>query len=271
MRQIYLLKFGGNALSGKDDLRRLSREVAELVKDGTEIVLVHGGGPEISAEMEKRGFKPVKIAGVRITDEQGLAVAEEVLKRINGDVVDCLEEAGVNAVGMPGYFCSECRRKAPYHGPDDTGKQVTVDLGLVGEVVKVDTQTVLDMLNEDIVPVIYPIGAEGTQHLNVNADTMAAGLAAGLKCKEMIAITDVPGILRDVHDQSSKIDQVTLGQLDDLIATGIVSGGMVPKVEACRQAILAGVGAVRMVNGKDPNNIVTDVMRGVPHGTLIVR
>ena len=275
MRDIYLLKFGGNALDGADGLRRLAHEVADLVEKGIAIVMVHGGGPAISAEMERLGMQPRKVAGVRVTDEAGLEVAEKVLRQINGEVVAALEEAGVRAIGLPGYFCTECERKKPYTALED-GKEVTVDLGLVGEVVSVDEQTLFDLVDERIVPVVYPIGGmavdDKVQHLNVNADTMAAGIAAGIKCREMIAITDVPGILRDVHDPSSKIDKVTFADLDALIADGTVSGGMVPKVEACRKAVNAGARTVRMVNGRDPENIITDIIiNGAPKGTLIVK
>ena len=274
MRNIYLVKFGGNALDGKGGMRQLAHEVADLVRDGYSIVLVHGGGPEISAEMERLGMKPMKGAGVRITDEAGLEVAEKVLKKINADLVDCLLDAGAIAVGMPGYFCTECERKKPYKAVEN-GKELTVDPGLVGEVVSVDKQTIFDLLDQHIVPVVYPIGAEVVgdkmQHLNVNADTMAAGIAAGVECKEMIAITDVPGILENVHDLSSKIDRVTFKEIDQLLADGTISGGMVPKVEACRKAVLAGAEAVRMVNGRDPESIVKDVIMGAPKGTLIVK
>ena len=274
MRNIYLIKFGGNALDGKGGMRQLAHEVADLVREGYSIVLVHGGGPEISAEMERLGMKPMKVAGVRITDEAGLEVAENVLKKINTDLVDCLLDAGAVAVGMPGYFCTECERKKPYKAVEN-GKELTVDPGLVGEVVSVDEQTIFDLLDQNIIPVIYPIGAEAVgdkvQHLNVNADTMAAGIAAGVHCKEMIAITDVPGILENVHDPSSKIDRVTFKEIDQLLADGTISGGMVPKVEACRKAVLAGAEAVRMVNGRDPESIVKDVIMGAPKGTLIVK
>ena len=274
MRNIYLVKFGGNALDGKDGMRQLAQEVSELTAEGYSIVLVHGGGPEISAEMERLGMTPKKVAGVRVTDEAGLEVAEKVLRRINSDLVECLIDAGVKAVGIPGYFCTECVKKAPSKVVVD-GKEVAIDLGLVGEVSAVDKQMIFDLLDEKVIPVVYPIGAmavdDKVQHLNVNADTMAAGIAAGVKCKEMIAITDVPGILRDVHDPLSKIDRVTFKDIDDLLADGTISGGMVPKVEACRKAVNAGAEAVRMVNGRDPESIVKDVIKGSNKGTLIVK
>ncbi len=270
MGNLYLMKFGGNAISGKEDMLRLSKEIAILIKKGAKIVLVHGGGPAISAEMERQGLKPEKVCGVRITDRVGLAVAEDVLHQINEDVIASLEEAGVNAFPVPAYMCTLCKKKAPVTMVED-GVEKSVDLGLVGEVVEVDGDMLHLLLKKGITPVIYPIGSDGENKLNVNADTMAAGIAAGVECTEMIAITDVPGILRDVKDPSSKINKVTLSEIDDLIADGTISGGMIPKVEACRSALLAGVSVVRMVNGKDERNIVTDIMNDVPHGTVIVK
>ena len=267
MDKLYLLKFGGNAIRGRDDMMRLSREVAELIAGGCRVVLVHGGGSEISEEMERRGMTPVKVAGVRVTDADSLEVAEAVLRRINSEVVACLQDCGVSAVGIPGYFCTVCTRKPPV-----TVDGEEVDLGLVGEPSGTDPSSILDLLDRGITPVVYPIGKDADgRMLNVNADTMAAGISAGTGCDEMITITDVPGILLDVGDPSSKIDELPLSRVDELIADGTISGGMIPKVEACRRALEAGAGAVRMVNGKDPRNIVSDIIRGVPHGTLIRR
>lgn len=268
MDGLYVMKFGGNAIRGHDDLMRLAKEVAGMIKDGAKVIMVHGGGPEISAEMEKRGMEPKKVNGVRVTDEAGLEVAEIVLRRLNADVVSCLGEAGVTALGMPGYHCTVCVKKPPVKAEDGT----MVDLGLVGEVVGTDPNVLFDLLENGIVPVVYPIGrSEDGVTLNVNADTMVAGIAAEVGCTEMIAITDVPGILRDVHDMSSKIDQLSIAEVDALIADGTISGGMIPKVEACKKALLAGVSTVRMVNGKDERSIVSDIMKGVAHGTVITR
>jgi acetylglutamate kinase len=120
--------------------------------------------------------------------------------------------------------------------------------------------------------VIYPIGKdEKGNKLNVNADTMAAGIAAGIGCEELIMITDVPGILLDVKDPSSLVNKLTLKEVDELISNGTISGGMIPKVDACRSALEAGAKTVRMVNGKDPRSILTDLMKNVPHGTIITK
>ena len=269
---LYVMKFGGNAIRGKEAMMRLCREIAQMRSQGAKVILVHGGGPEISAEMERRGMQPKKVAGIRITDLETLDVTEKVLSDLNKDVVGCLIEAGVDAIGMPGYHCAMFVKKPPMKVVED-GEEKEVDVGLVGEVSECDPTPLMDLLEQDIVPVIYPIGKDKDgRRLNVNADTMVAGIAASVPCKEMLAITDVPGILMDVNDPNSKLDRVTLEEIDDLIAKGVISGGMVPKVEACRKAILAGVGTVRMVNGTDPECIVADVMKeGSLRGTVIVR
>lgn len=268
---VYLIKFGGNAISGKADLDRLSREIAALIHDNAKIVLVHGGGPEINVELEKKGIVPVKVAGQRITDDATLEVAESVLKKINTDVVESLKVAGVTAIGVPGYFVIECVKKMPITVTEN-GEEITVDLQNVGDIVSVDVETIEDLLRGGVTPVIYPIGASSDmKHLNINADTMAASIATNIKCMEMIQITDVPGIMLDVKDPSSKQDILTLTEVDKLIADGVITGGMIPKVDACRNALNAGVAKVRMVNGKDPRSIISNVKGSAEHGTIITK
>ena len=172
MKDLYVLKFGGNAIRGHDDLMRLSREIAEILKGGDRVVLVHGGGPEISEEMERRGMVPNKVCGLRITDGDVLDVTETVLRNLNSEVVSCLQECGVSAVGIPGYFCTLCERKPPFMVKDGD-EEVEVDLGLVGEVVDMNPDPIIDLLNQGILPVVYPIGRDADgRMLNVNADTM---------------------------------------------------------------------------------------------------
>ena len=270
MDDVFVLKFGGNAIKGREDLDRLAKEVAGLIKGGARIIMVHGGGPEINAEMERIGLVPKKVAGVRITDDRTLEVAEKVLRQINSDVVDAMKAADIDAVGVPGYYVAAFERRKPYTVTEN-GEQVTVDLMNVGDVTDANIEVLEDLLSSGVTPIVYPIGADADgNHLNVNADTMAAGIAAGIRCREMIQITDVPGIMLDIDDPESLQSELSLAQVDDLIAKGIISGGMVPKVEACRKALKAGVKKVRMVNGKDPRTIVSDVMQeGVRHGTVI--
>lgn len=267
---LYLIKFGGNAISDDEDLSRLCEEIWEMTDRGSKVILVHGGGPEISAEMERLGTKPTKVNGVRVTDAEGLKVAAKVLRKINVRVTDALCGADVPHIGMPAYACTICKKTDPVTYIED-GMEKTADMGLVGEVVSVDTGMLNDILDAGVVPVIYPIGSDGVNDLNVNADMMAAGIAAGMECDEMIAITDVPGVLKDVKDPSSKYDKLTTEEVLALIKDGTISGGMIPKVEACIKAIRAGARAVRMVNGKDPDNIVSDISAESNKGTVITK
>ncbi len=265
---LYLIKFGGNAISNDEDLFRLCEEIWDMVDKGSRIILVHGGGPEISVELERLGLKLEKINGVRVTNIEGLEVVSKVLKSINERITDALYEADVSNIGMPAHLCTLCKKLDPVRYSED-GVEKTADLGLVGDVVDVDTDMLNDLMDAGVVPVIYPIGSDGIGYLNVNADTMAAGIAARMECDEMIAITDVPGVLRDVNDPSSKYDKLTVEEVLALIKDGTISGGMIPKVEACINAVRAGARAVRMVNGKDPNKIVSDITDEINKGTVI--
>ncbi|MGI6472387.1 MAG: acetylglutamate kinase [Candidatus Methanomethylophilaceae archaeon] len=265
---LYLIKFGGNAISDDGDLRRICGEVRELKESGSDVILVHGGGPAISAAMEKAGLKPEKVNGVRITDSEGLKVVEKVLGEINLRVCETLDSLEVSNKGMAAYSCTLCKKISPVSFIED-GKEKTVDLGLVGEVDTVDAETLKALLDDGKVPVIYPIGSDGKERLNVNADTMAAGIAAAMKCDEMIAVTDVPGVLRNVNDPSSLYGRLTVKEVYALIEDGTIHGGMIPKVEACVNAVRAGARAVRMVNGKDPNKILSDITDGRDKGTVI--
>jgi acetylglutamate kinase len=267
---LYLIKFGGNAISDEGDLSRLCEEIWEMTDSGHKVILVHGGGPEISAEMERLGMKPTKVNGMRVTDAEGLEVAAKVLKKINARVTEALYVADVPHIGMPAYACTMCRKVEPVAYCED-GVQKTADLGLVGEVASVNTGMLHDILNAGVVPVIYPIGSDGISDLNVNADTMAAGIAASMECDEMVAITDVPGVLKDVKDLSSKYDRLTIDEALALIEDGTISGGMIPKVEACIKAVRAGARAVRMVNGKDLDNIVSGISAESGKGTVITK
>lgn len=267
---LYLIKFGGNAISNDEDLSRLCEEIWVMTDQGSKAILVHGGGPEISAEMERLGMKPTKVNGVRVTDAEGLEVATKVLKKINRRVTDALYNSDVPQIGMPAYACTLCKKTDPVIYMED-GVRKTADMGLVGEVISVDTEMLSEILEAGVVPVIYPIGSDGVNDLNVNADTMAAGIAAGMECDEMIAITDVPGVLRDVKDPSSKYEKLTIDEALSLIEDGTISGGMVPKVEACIKAVRYGARAVRMVDGKDPDNIISGISEGSGKGTVITK
>lgn len=261
----YLFKIGGNALGDAKDRERFCSSVSNMIDAGSRVIIVHGGGPEINKALEDKGIQPKKINGFRITDKDTLDVVKTTLSSINGSLVRSMKKAEVKAFGIPGYVISLSKKKEPL---DIDGEKV--DLMFVGDVISVDVDAIEGLFDYGITPVVYPIGAdEDGRYLNINADSMASGIAAALKCDEMVQITDVPGILMDVKDPSSKIDEMTLKGVDDLIARGVISGGMIPKVEACREALDAGVARVRMINGKDEKVILSDIVHGSKVGTLI--
>ena len=267
-----LVKFGGNALSGEGDLDRFGQDIASLVKAGYDPVLVHGGGPEISAEMEKRGLKVKKVAGLRVTDDASLLIAEEVLRRINKQVVDALVGAGVKAKGMAGadHGVAVAEKKPPFKARDESGNEIVADLGNVGEVSRVDAKKLEAAMFGGAVPVIYPICADASgRKLNVNADTVAAHVARAAGAEEMVLVTDVPGILRGGEGTMEVIRSATLNEIDGLIAAGVITGGMVPKLEAARVALQSGVRTVYMLNGKEPHSIVRKLIDGEACGTRI--
>lgn len=262
-----LIKFGGNALSGEGDLERFGQDIASLIGSGFRPILVHGGGPEISEEMERRGLKVRKVSGLRVTDAAALEVAADVLGRINSQIVKVLTAAGVRAVGMSGCDASVIATKMPpVKVTGASGEVASVDLDRVGEVSHVRPERLEMMISRGEVPVIYPICAtsEGIR-LNVNADTVAAHVARAARALEMVLVTDVPGILKD----GQVIRSITLARIDELIAEGVITGGMVPKVEACRTALSSGVRTVYMLNGKEPRSLVRKLIQGEEIGTQI--
>ncbi len=270
MAGIFVIKFGGNTLADPANVESLTKELLALQKEGRKIVVVHGGGNSISAEMKARGLTPVMVGGQRVTDEPAMEVVEDVLHRINTELVEQFTAAGVKCIGVGAFRFTISALRPPYHVMED-GVDKVYDLGLCGYVTDVDPNPLLDLLDAGVIPVIYPVGTDGSRKINVNADTMSGGIAVGIGADELLAVTDVPGILRNFPDPESKIDRVTLAEIDGLVQSGVISGGMIPKVEAAASAVRAGAHAVRMVNGTGGRNEISKSIRGEPVGTLIVK
>ena len=262
MNRRILLKFGGNALSDKDDMNRFAQDVCTISNAGFTPVIVHGGGPEISAEMERRGMKALKVAGLRITDIDALHVAEEVLKSLNSGIVQVFQKAGCSVQGMSAEGIITASKKPPVLSD---GKEV--DLGYVGDVASVNPQSIDSVLMSGNIPIIYPICSDSNGlKLNVNADTVASGVAKAAGASEMVLVTDVPGILND----GKRIPSLTLADVDNLIHSKVITGGMLPKVEACRAALLNGANTVYMLNGKEPHSLARRLINGEDCGTSIM-
>ncbi|MDD1746224.1 MAG: acetylglutamate kinase [Methanomassiliicoccales archaeon] len=267
-----LIKIGGSSIAGKEALESFAQNIALLVGLGIRPVVVHGGGPEINEEMKRRGLPVQKVAGLRVTDDETLKVANEVLARINEEIVYALKRVQVKAVGLQGAERDTlvARKLDPVKVKDENGNEVSVDLGNVGEVCSVDPLNLNNLINNGFVPVIYPIcSTKDYKLMNVNADTAAAHIAKTIKAEEMILITDVPGIMREFGKPDTTIKEVTVAQLQQLINEGVVSGGMIPKAQACELAVLGGVKAVHMLDGREKDAIVNQLLSGENLGTMV--
>ena len=269
-----VIKFGGSSIGGEDELDLFAQDISFLVSIGVKPVIVHGGGPEINEELKRRGLNVKKVAGLRITDDATLAVAMDVLAGINHQIVDALKRAGLKAVGMAGGECDivRCKKMAPTTTKDENGHEIKVDLGNVGEITIVDPARLNLLIASGIVPVIYPICSAGAgRMMNVNADTTAAHIAKALRSSDLVLVTDVAGIMREFGKEETVIRRATVDEIDELIESGVVSEGMIPKVEACKVAINGGVGKAHMVCGRERSVIVDALLSDKEHGTVITR
>ncbi|OPY31037.1 MAG: Acetylglutamate/acetylaminoadipate kinase [Methanomassiliicoccales archaeon PtaU1.Bin124] len=270
-RQV-VIKFGGSSID-EDSLKRFASDINEFVKLGVRPVIVHGGGPEITEEMKRRGLPVRKVLGLRITDDATLEVAKGVLTRINDQIVRALQSAGIRSIGMAGTECNTviCHKMAPVKGKDEKGSPIEADLGWVGEPEKVDPRLLLNLTSRGFVPVMFTICADAEGNLmNVNADTAAAHVAVGVKAADLLLVTDVPGLMRVFGDPSTIIPEIRTSEFQSLVNDGVVKDGMIPKLEACVMAVKGGVGAAHMVDGKDADAIVGQLLAGKNHGTRII-
>jgi len=269
-----IIKFGGSSIGGVAELDQFVQDISFLVSLDIKPIIVHGGGPEINEELKRRNLKVKKVAGLRITDDATLVVAVDVLTGINVQIVDALKRAGLKAVGLAGGEGNtiRCKKIAPVKSKGEDGKVVMVDLGNVGEITEVDPSKLDQLINSGFVPVIYPICSAGNGAImNVNADTTAAHIAKAVHSEDLVLVTDVPGIMREFGKEETVIRHATLEEVDALIEEGIISDGMIPKVEACKLAIRGGVSRAHMVCGRDRSAIIDALLSDEEHGTVITR
>ena len=265
-----VVKYGGHAMGESELSRAFAQDVALLKQSGVNPIVVHGGGPQIGAMLEKLGIRSEFRDGLRVTDRATVEVVEMVLAgSINKDIVAAINAEGEWAIGLSGkdgnmVFAEKVRRTAT--DPDSNIERV-VDLGFVGEPVEVD-RTLLDLLaRSEMIPVIAPIapGRDGETY-NINADTFAGAIAGALQAARLLFLTDVPGVL----DRNGRlIDELSVADARALIADGTVSGGMIPKVETCIEAVERGVAGVVIVNGKTAHAVLLELFTPHGAGTLI--
>jgi len=270
--EIVVVKYGGHAMGEEDLAREFARDVVLLEQTAINPVVVHGGGPQIEAMLKRVGVKSQYAAGLRVTDETTLEIVEMVLAgSINKQMVGYINEAGGKAIGLCGKDGNMvvARKLTRTVIDPDSALEKIVDLGFVGEPEKVDTTVLDQVLGRNLIPVLAPVAA-GTNGgtYNVNADTFAVAIAGALKAKRLLLLTDVAG----VFDKSKKlIKELTADEARRLIADGTISGGMIPKVETCIDALERGVEAVVILDGKVPHAVLLELFTELGAGTLFRR
>jgi len=270
--EIVVVKYGGHAMGDEPVGRDFARDIVLLEQSGVNPVVVHGGGPQIGDMLKRLGIKSEFADGLRVTDAATVEIVEMVLAgSINKQIVGFINEAGGRAVGLCGKDGNMVLARKLSRAVADPGSQIEkiVDLGFVGEPAKVDITVLDQILGRELIPVLAPVaaGLEGGT-FNVNADTFAGAIAGALKAKRLLLLTDVPGVL----DKSKKlIKQLTLADARRLIADGTISGGMIPKVETCIDALDQGVEGVVILDGKVPHAVLLELLTDHGAGTLIQR
>jgi len=265
---VVLVKVGGSVMEVPENLEGLLTDIAFMNAVGIKTVLVHGGGKAISRGMEAAGIPPLFVRGLRVTTEETVRVVERVLKNeVNASVVRLLQKHSANARPLHGDWIFAVQKKT---GVDpETG--APVDWGYVGDPVAVDTRPVTEMLDAGIIPVVTPLGTGPDGKLyNVNADTAASALAKAMRVRKLAFISDVPGLLMDVNDPASLLATLRIGSVRRLKETGIVGGGMLPKLDSCVEAIQAGVGKVHLVDGRMPHSLLLEIFTKKGVGTEII-
>ena len=270
--QTFVVKYGGHAMGDPEAARDFAEDIVLLKAVGINPVVVHGGGPQIGAMLKKLGVESSFIDGLRVTDAETAKIAEMVLSgAINKELVSWISQAGGKAVGISGKdggFITAEKIERTTRDPDSNIERV-VDLGFVGEPKSVDRMVIDTISGAGMIPVVAPIGVgDDGQTYNINADTMAGAIAAALGAARLFLLTDVPGVLNKAGDLLADLDPA---QIAALRADGTISGGMIPKLETCVNAVAAGVDAAVILDGRIPHALLVEIFTREGAGTLVHR
>ncbi len=260
--KVVVVKYGGNAMLNEELKQAVMEDIVLLNTIGVKVVLVHGGGPEINKMLEKIGKESKFVDGLRYTDEETMEVVQMVLTgKLNKDIVGILLQKGGRAVGLSGVDSGLLR-----------AVKTEKDLGFVGEVTEVNPEIITSLLNDGFIPVVSTValGEQGDDaRYNINADTAAAKIAVALKAEKFVQLTNVPGILRNVDDPSTLIKRIERTAIGSLKATGVIAGGMIPKIDCCETALNGGVPRTHIIDGRVPHSLLIEMFSDRGIGTMI--
>lgn len=260
-----VIKYGGNAMVSDELCSAVISDIVLLSLVGIRVVVVHGGGPDINEMLRKTGKESKFVNGLRYTDEETMDIVQMVLcGKVNKNLVSKINKTGGRAVGICGIDDNLLRAKR-HNG--ENGE----DLGLVGDIVEVNTAVIENALKEGTIPVVstVAVGMDDNNSYNINADTAAARIAVSLGAEKLILMTDIRGVLMDQKDDSSLIPVIKLSEIDDLKSSGIISGGMIPKIDCCIDAVKGGVHRTHILDGRLPHAILIEVLSHAGIGTMI--
>ena len=262
-RKIIVVKYGGSAMTDVELQKKVIADVTLLKLVGFKPIIVHGGGKEISRWVDKVGKTPEFVNGLRVTDAETMEIAEMVLGKVNKSLVSMVQELGVKAVGISGKDGGLLKVDKKY----SDGK----DIGFVGDIKSVDTKILYDLLEKDFLPIVAPIGLdEHFQSYNINADDAACEIAKAVGAEKLAFLTDIEGLYRDINDKSSFISRISASQAHELINSGIIGGGMLPKLNNCTSAIESGVSRVHILDGRMPHCLLLEIFTKKGIGTAII-
>lgn len=260
-RKIIVVKYGGSAMSDEELQRHVIQDVTLLKLVGFKPIIVHGGGKAISSWVRKTGKEARFINGLRVTDKETMEIAEMVLGRVSKNLVTMVEELGVKAVGISGKDSAMLKVKKRLSGGQD--------IGYVGEITKVDPKILFDMMDHDYLPIVAPIGLDDQfETYNINADEAACAIAKAVGADKLVYLTDVEGLYRDFEDKSSFISRISVTEAEELIANGMIGGGMLPKLSNCTDAVRGGVKRVHILDGRVPHSILLEIFTNKGNGTM---
>lgn len=262
-RKVVIIKYGGSAMLDENLQKQVIQDAVLLKLVGFKPIIVHGGGKEISKWVEKAGMEARFVNGLRVTDEPTMEIAEMVLNRVNKTLVKMIEQLGVHSIGISG------KDGGMLHVHKKLSKGV--DIGLVGEIDSVNPKILNDLIANDYLPVVCPVGYDDNfDTYNINADDAACAIAKAMKVEKLAFLSDVPGVYRDPSDPSSLIYELPYEELTTLIESGAITGGMLPKLKSCKDAIDNGVSRVHIMDGRVPHCVLLEIFTNQGIGTAIL-